>query len=184
MRSVRQLNFIELGHRPSPFIITLRSAASGYFQLDGSPSFDAFHANCQGKDRSRVVDLDGLTIGGNLRRTFRPRCANDSKPLIQHRPESSGTRILHGSQLAAEAVFSKHRDRFLSFRNKAAIAQPHEEVQDGGRSREDLDGLQIGWNWMSQDFLLELCTEDDDVFKVFEWSFPGCAAVVPNLGFP
>ena len=130
-----------------------------------------------------MVDLDCLTIRSNLHRTFWPERTNNSKPLIQHRSKSPRARILDRSQLTGETVFSKQWDGFLSFRYKAAIAQPHEEIQNGRRTGENLDCFEIGRDRMSEDFLIELFTQNNDVLKVLGRSPAVSAAVIPGLRF-
>jgi hypothetical protein len=128
-----------------------------------------------------VVDSDSLTIRTEASWTLRPKGSNHSKPLIQQRPKSSRSRILHRAQLIGETVFPKQRDGFLAFRYKAAIAQPHEQIQDGRRTREDLDGFQIGGNGMGQNLPVELFAQDHDVLTMVQWSVAAPAAVVPDV---
>jgi hypothetical protein len=81
------------------------------------------------QNRCSTVNLNRLTIAGDVRRTFWPERSNESKPLVNHRSEASRARIFDGSQSTRKTVLAKQRDRF-PLRYKTPKAQPHEEIQD------------------------------------------------------
>lgn len=98
------------------------------------------------KDRCAVIDFEGMTARRDPRGTVRPNCSHDSKPLVDHRAETPRPRIFDRSERGDETVLSKQRNRLLAFGQKAAVAQPYEEVQHGGGACEDLNRFQIRWN--------------------------------------
>ena len=84
------------------------------------------------------------TITRNHRRAIWPQPSDRSQPLVQHRSESPGSRVLHTSELLGQSKTAEKWNPFWALRREAAIAQLNKQVEHCRGGRQHLDSFKVG----------------------------------------
>src|SRR5947209_4042432 len=85
------------------------------------------------KHRYSTADLQSLSIRTNASGTIRPKQPDGIEPLVEILPEAPRTSVFGGANLCAQPKRPEKRNVFFSFRDEAAIGQPHKEIENRRR---------------------------------------------------
>ena len=136
------------------------------------------------KNRLAWRQLKAPSVSADLGWAVWPCGPNQGEPLVEHGTEPPRSRVFDRTQLSRKAEGAEEWNPLFAFCNKTTVNEPHKEVENCGRCREDLHSFDIGRDRMSRYLAVEFIAQHDDVFGFVRKDSLNGILVVPDLGFP